>query len=71
MFFQGTERQMMGLWQELYRTFARLAAMVPNADVNVWVEEFCAKMWAVLPLDSTVVSLRRKLSGGDRMLEND
>ena len=31
-------------WSELYTTFARLAAMVPNAEANVCCEELCDRI---------------------------
>ena len=35
---------MLKTWTELYTTFARLAAMVPNAEANVCCEELCDKI---------------------------
>ena len=35
---------MLKTWSELYTTFARLAAMVPNAEANVCCEELCDRI---------------------------
>ena len=37
----GTGKSMMVTWTELYKTFARLAAMVANAEENICCEELC------------------------------
>ena len=49
-------------WTELCSTFARLAAMVTNAEANIWAEELCAKMCDVLPTIDHQVRVGSSLS---------
>ena len=44
--FQSSLKTMFKTWTELYTTFSRLAAMVPNAEANVCCEELCDKILA-------------------------
>jgi len=55
-FYQSMQKSLVKTWTELCNTFARLAAMVTNAEANIWVEEFCSKIYDILPtIDQQVV----------------
>ncbi|XP_041119155.1 telomere-associated protein RIF1-like isoform X2 [Polyodon spathula] len=47
-FPQGTMKPLLRSWAELYRVFARCAALVATAEENVCCEELCVKMTPVL-----------------------
>ncbi|MGH0165548.1 UNVERIFIED_CONTAM: hypothetical protein FKN15_048634 [Acipenser sinensis] len=47
-FPQGTMKPLLRTWAELYRVFARCAALVATAEENVCCEELCVKMTPVL-----------------------
>ncbi|KAK6485217.1 telomere-associated protein RIF1-like [Huso huso] len=47
-FPQGTMKLLLRTWAELYRVFARCAALVATAEENVCCEELCVKMTPVL-----------------------
>jgi len=42
--FQPTLKSMLKVWGELYSIFARMAALVANAEANVCCEELCEKI---------------------------
>ena len=43
---QPTTKTLLKTWGDLYSTFARLAAMVTNAEANVTCEELCSLICA-------------------------
>uniref|UniRef100_H3A8Z1 Replication timing regulatory factor 1 n=1 Tax=Latimeria chalumnae TaxID=7897 RepID=H3A8Z1_LATCH len=47
-FPQPTMKSLLKTWSELYRVFARCAALVATADENVCCEELCAKILPML-----------------------
>ncbi|XP_033900775.3 telomere-associated protein RIF1-like isoform X1 [Acipenser ruthenus] len=51
-FPQGTMKPLLRTWAELYRVFARCAALVATAEENVCCEELCVKMTPVLGNDA-------------------
>ncbi|MGH0154123.1 UNVERIFIED_CONTAM: hypothetical protein FKN15_026263 [Acipenser sinensis] len=51
-FPQGTMKPLLRTWAELYRVFARCAALVATAEENVCCEELCIKMTPVLGNDA-------------------
>ncbi|XP_041118211.1 telomere-associated protein RIF1-like [Polyodon spathula] len=51
-FPQGTMKSLLRSWAELYRVFARCAALVTTAEENVCCEELCVKMTPVLGNDA-------------------
>ncbi|XP_050825102.1 telomere-associated protein RIF1 isoform X2 [Gopherus flavomarginatus] len=54
-FPQSTMKSLLRTWSELYRTFARCAALVATAEENLCCEELCAKISGVE--DEALVSL--------------
>uniref|UniRef100_A0A4W3GTD0 Telomere-associated protein RIF1-like n=1 Tax=Callorhinchus milii TaxID=7868 RepID=A0A4W3GTD0_CALMI len=52
---QPTVKTLLKTWAELYRAFARCAALVTTTEANVCCEELCSK---ILPtLDDAVLSV--------------
>ncbi|NWQ65657.1 RIF1 protein, partial [Neopipo cinnamomea] len=54
-FPQPSTRSLLRSWSELYRAFARCAALVATAEENVCCEELCAKIVAGLEGETPVV----------------
>ncbi|CAH1788856.1 unnamed protein product [Owenia fusiformis] len=48
---QASLRTIIKTWGDLYRTFARLSALVTNAEANIGTEELCARIASALPQD--------------------
>ncbi|NXI54035.1 RIF1 protein, partial [Chloroceryle aenea] len=54
-FPQPTMKSLLRTWSDLYRAFARCAALVPTAEENLCCEELCAKIIAGLEGETSVV----------------
>ncbi|XP_063017413.1 telomere-associated protein RIF1 [Melospiza melodia melodia] len=54
-FPQATLKSLLRSWSELYRAFARCAALVATAEENLCCEELCAKIMAGLEGETPVV----------------
>ncbi|NXC42176.1 RIF1 protein, partial [Penelope pileata] len=55
-FPQPTLKSLLRTWSDLYRAFARCAALVATAEENLCCEELCAKIMAGLEGETPVVS---------------
>ncbi|OCT61061.1 replication timing regulatory factor 1 S homeolog isoform X1 [Xenopus laevis] len=59
-FPQPTMKTLLRSWSELYKVFARCAALVATAEENVWCEELCSRILVVLEdLSLNLVMLER------------
>ncbi|NXC99028.1 RIF1 protein, partial [Certhia familiaris] len=57
-FPQPTLKSLLRSWSDLYRAFARCAALVATAEENLCCEELCAKIIAGLEGETPVVSIK-------------
>lgn len=54
-----TMKSLLRTWSDLYRAFARCAALVATAEENLCCEELCAKIISGLEGETPVVSINQ------------
>lgn len=52
-------KSLLRTWSDLYRAFARCAALVATAEENLCCEELCAKIISGLESETSIVSINR------------
>jgi len=55
-----TMKSLLRTWSDLYRAFARCAALVATAEENLCCEELCAKIISGLEGETPVVSINQR-----------